>query len=45
MYFRKKIVKVGYRKAMVATARRLLQFVFYVLRDQRPYVEQFDYTA
>lgn len=44
-YFRKKIVKLGYRKATVATAHRLLQFVFYVLRDQRPYVEQFESAA
>jgi len=45
MYFRKKIVKVGYRKATVATAHRLLQFVFYLLRDQKPYVEQFESAA
>lgn len=45
MYFRKKIVKVGYRKATVATAHRLLQFVFYLLRDQRPYVEQIESAA
>jgi len=45
VYFRKKIVKLGYRKATVATAHRLLQFVFYLLRDQRPYVEQFESAA
>lgn len=45
MYFRKKIVKLGYRKATVATAHRLLQFVYYILRDQRPYVEQFESAA
>lgn len=45
MYFRKKIVKLGYRKATVATAHRLLQFVFYLLRDQKPYVEQIESAA
>ena len=39
-YFRKKIVKLGYRKATVATAHRPLRFVFYLLRDQKPYLEQ-----
>ena len=45
LYFRKRITKAGYKKAVVATAHRLLQFAFYVLRDQRPYQEQLQKAA
>lgn len=45
LYFRKRITKAGYKKAIVATAHRLLQFAFYVLRDQRPYQEQLQPAA
>jgi transposase len=45
LYFRKRIAKAGYKKAIVATAHRLLQFAFYVLRDQRPYQEQLQKAA
>lgn len=45
IFFRKRIVKGGYKKAVVATARRILQFSFYVLRDQRPYVEELETSA
>jgi transposase len=45
LYFRKRITKAGYKKAVVATAHRLLQFAFYVLRDQRPYQEQLEIAA
>lgn len=45
LYFRKRITKAGYKKAVVATAHRLLQFAFYVLRDQRPYQEQLAIAA
>lgn len=45
LFFRKRVVKVGYKKAIVATARRLLTFVFYVLRDNRPYVEPAEASA
>ncbi|KMY65622.1 hypothetical protein AAU61_21160 [Desulfocarbo indianensis] len=37
IYFKKRIVRSGYRKAVVATAHRILQFAYYVLRDQTPY--------
>jgi transposase len=40
IFFRKRIVKAGYRRAIVATARRILQMSFYILRDEVPYREQ-----
>ena len=45
IYFRKRLVRAGYKKAIVATAHRLLTFAFYVLRNQRPYQEQLKSTA
>jgi transposase len=45
VFSRKRITKAGYKKAVVATAHRLLQFAFYVLRDQRPYQEQLQPAA
>ena len=45
LYFRSKITKAGYKKAVIATAHRLLTFAYYVLRDQRPYSEQLQSTA
>ena len=39
LYFRRQVVKKGYKMAVVATARRLLTFAYYVLRDGRPYQE------
>lgn len=45
LFFRKRITKAGYKKAIIATAHRLLMFVFYVLRDQRPYQEQLQTAA
>jgi hypothetical protein len=45
VFSRKRITKAGYKKAIVATAHRLLQFAFYVLRDQRPYQEQLQPAA
>lgn len=39
IFFRKKIVRMGYRKAIVATAHKLLQIAFYVLKNQTPYQE------
>jgi len=40
MFFRRRIVKSGYRKAVVATAHKILQVVFYVLKNQTPYREE-----
>jgi transposase len=40
-FFRKRIVRGGYRKAIVATAHKILQVVFYVLKNKRPYMEQY----
>ena len=41
VFFRKRIVRGGYRKAIVATAHKMLQIVYYVLKNQTPYQEQF----
>jgi len=40
LFFRKRIVRGGYRKAIVATAHKMLQIVYYVLKNQTPYEEQ-----
>ena len=45
LYFRKRLVRGGYKKVIVATAHRLLTFAFFVLREQRPYQEQLKATA
>jgi transposase len=45
LYFRRRIVRGGYRKAIVATAHKLLQIVFYVLKNQTPYQEQIELRA
>jgi transposase len=39
IFFRRRIVKSGYRKAIVATAHKILQVAFYVLKNQTPYRE------
>ena len=41
LFFRKRIVRGGYRKAIVATAHKMLQIVYYVLKNQTPYQESF----
>ena len=41
VFFRKRIVRGGYRKAIVATAHKMLQIVYYVLKNQTPYQEEF----
>jgi len=41
LFFRKRIVRGGYRKAIVATARKMLQIVYCVLKNQTPYQEEF----
>ena len=39
IYFRRRIVKSGYQKAIVATAHKILQIAFFVLKNQTPYRE------
>ncbi len=45
VFFRKRIVRAGYQKAIVATAHKILQYVYYVLRDQTPYQEEYPVSA
>lgn len=45
LFFRKRIVRSGYRKAIVATARKMLQIVYYVWKNQTPYQEQLQIQA
>lgn len=45
IYFRKRIVRSGYQKAIVATAHKIIQYAFYILRDQVPYRESIDALA
>lgn len=37
IFFRRRIVKSGYQKAIVATAHKIIQYAFFILRDQQPY--------
>lgn len=39
LYFRRRIVRCGYRKAIVATAHKIVQYAYFILRDQQPYRE------
>jgi transposase len=45
IYFRKRIVRSGYQKAIVATAHKIIQYAYYILRDQRPYRDSIDALA
>ena len=45
VFFRRRIVKSGYRKAIVATAHKLLQYVYFVLKNQTPYCETYPKAA
>lgn len=45
IFFRKRIVKSGYQKAIVATAHKIIQYAYYILRDQVPYRESIDALA
>jgi transposase len=45
LFFRRRIVKSGYRKAIVATAHKIIQYAFYILRDRQPYRESIDALA
>ena len=39
VFFRKRIVRAGYQKAIVATAHKIIQYAYFILRDQTPYRE------
>jgi len=41
VFYRRRIVRAGYQKAIVATAHKILQVVYYVLKNQTPYLEQY----
>jgi transposase len=45
VYFRKRIVRSGYQKAIVATAHKIIQYAFYILRDQTPYRDSINASA
>jgi len=45
VFFRKRIVRAGYQKAIVATAHKILQYVYYVLKNQNPYQEEYPASA
>ena len=45
IFFRRRIVKSGYQKAIVATAHKMLQYAFFVMRNQTPYKETYPYCA
>jgi transposase len=37
IFFRRRIVRAGYQKAIVATAHKIIQYAYFILRDQMPY--------
>jgi len=45
VFFRRRIVKAGYQKAVVATAHKILQYAFYVWKNQTPYQETYPVCA
>jgi len=45
VFFRKRIIRAGYRKAIVATAHKILQYAYYVLKNQMPYSEEYPVSA
>ena len=45
VFFRRRIVKAGYQKATVATAHKILQYAFYVWKNQTPYQETYPVCA
>jgi transposase len=44
-FFRRRIVRGGYRKAIVATAHKILKIVYYVWKNQTPYQETYPVCA
>lgn len=45
IFFRKRIVRAGYQKAIVATAHKILQYVYYEWKNQEPYNETYPVCA
>lgn len=45
IFFRRRIVRSGYQKAVVATAHKIIQYAYFILRDQQPYRESIDAVA
>jgi transposase len=45
VFFRRRIVRSGYQKAIVATAHKIVQYAYYILRNQEPYRESIDAVA
>lgn len=45
VFFRKRIVRAGYQSAIVATAHKILQYAYYVLKNQMPYSEEYPVRA
>ena len=39
LFFRRRIVRSGYQKAIIATAHKIIQYAYFILRDQKPYQE------
>ena len=39
IFFKRRIVKSGYQKAIVATAHKIIQYAYFIVRDQQPYRE------
>lgn len=42
IFFRKRIIRSGYAKAVTATAHKILQIVYYVWKNQTPYLEEYN---
>lgn len=45
IFFRRRIVRAGYQKAIVATAHKIIKYAYYILRDQTPYRESINALA
>ena len=45
IFFRKRLIRSGYQKAIVATAHKLVQYIFYVWKNQTPYKEHYSLCA
>jgi transposase len=45
IFFRRRIVRAGYQKAVVATAHKIIKCAYYILRDQTPYRESITASA
>ena len=44
-YTGKRIVRSGYQKAIVATAHKIIQYAYYILKDKEPYRESINAVA